>query len=194
MAALGLVFSFCIWLLLSRRSSAKNDAPCQLSKWNNGYDTFVKRHLPSGTPGSLDQNDWERFIRNKGCNRPTQSFLRTSDLERVRDVCTSRGGKVYKGNLCISRRPFTFVTVRSEVGTCGIKSVREETKHLILACELLSGQQDQCLPVHFEGNPEDAQPDNNARGCRDPQNHAPGPETTRLWLLPLLVLAVIYGY
>uniref|UniRef100_A0A3Q1JMG1 Uncharacterized protein n=1 Tax=Anabas testudineus TaxID=64144 RepID=A0A3Q1JMG1_ANATE len=138
MAALRACLTLSICILLSQESFAKNDAPCQLSKWNNGYDTFIKRHIPSGTPDSLNQNDWEKFIRTKGCSRPTQSFLSTADLERVKDVCTNRGGKVYKDNLCISRQPFTFVTVRSEMNTCGIKSIRKETKHLILACELMS--------------------------------------------------------
>lgn len=185
-----LTLSIC---LLSHQTFAKNDAPCQVSKWKSGYDTFVKRHIPPGTPDSLNQNDWEKFIRSEGCNRPTQSFLRTSDLERVKDVCTNRGGKVYKENLCISRQPFTFVTVRSEVNTCGIKSIRNETKHLILACEVLGGQQGQCLPVHFEGNPESLKPDNNARGCKDPQSHAPSFEMTWLCLLSV-VLIFIYGY
>lgn len=194
MAALRAFFILSICLLLSHQTFAKNNAPCQLSKWNNGYDTFITRHIPSGTPDSLNQNEWEKFIRNKGCNRPTQSFLRTADLVKVKDVCTNRGGKVYKDNLCISKQPFTFVTVRSEMGTCGIKSIREETKHLILACEVLASQQDQCLPVHFEGNPENLKPDNNAKGCRDPQSHAPCFEITWLCLLSAVLLIVIYGY
>ncbi|XP_033182271.1 uncharacterized protein LOC117152960 [Anabas testudineus] len=193
MAALRACLTLSICILLSQESFAKNDAPCQLSKWNNGYDTFIKRHIPSGTPDSLNQNDWEKFIRTKGCSRPTQSFLSTADLERVKDVCTNRGGKVYKDNLCISRQPFTFVTVRSEMNTCGIKSIRKETKHLILACEVLGSPQDQCLPVHFEGNPEDLKPDNNAKGCMEPRGHAPSFEVTWLWLLSAAVLIFIYG-
>lgn len=189
MAALRALLTLSI-CLLSHLSFAKNDAPCQLSKWNNGYNTFVERHIPPGTPNSLDQNDWEKFIRNRGCDRPTQSFLPTSDLQRVKDVCTTRGGVVYKQNLCISRQPFTFVTVRSQTGTCGIKSVRRETKHLILACEVL--QQGQCLPVHFEGNPESLEPNNNARGCMEPKNHAPSFKMTWLCLLSV-VLIFIHG-
>uniref|UniRef100_A0A3Q3SD14 Si:dkey-237j11.3 n=1 Tax=Mastacembelus armatus TaxID=205130 RepID=A0A3Q3SD14_9TELE len=151
MAALGAFLALAIYLLLGCQTLAKNDAPCQLSKWNNGYKTFLRRHVPSGMPTSLNQNEWENFIRSKGnCDRPTQSFLSPEELDKVKDVCTNRGGKVYKENLCISKQPFTFVTVRSEQGTCGIRSVRQETKHLILACEVLDNQ---CLPVHFEGNP-----------------------------------------
>uniref|UniRef100_A0A3B4TT17 Si:dkey-237j11.3 n=1 Tax=Seriola dumerili TaxID=41447 RepID=A0A3B4TT17_SERDU len=124
-----------ICLQMGHQTFARNDAPCQRGKWNNSYNTFVKRHIRSGTPTSLDQNQWENYIRNNGgCERPTQSFLQPKDLERVKAVCTNSGGKRYKENLCISDQPFKFVTVRSVQGTCGIKSVREESKHLILKC------------------------------------------------------------
>ena len=192
MAALRVFLPLAVSLLFAHQTFAKNDAPCQLSKWNNGYNTFLKRHVPPGTPNSLDQNEWEKYIRTRGCDRPTQSFLPQKDLDRVREVCTDKGGKKYKENLCISREPFTFVTVRSEPGTCGIRSIRQETKHLILACEVLGNE---CLPVHFEGNPENSKPNNNARGCQEPhtKGHAPSFKMTWLWLLSPLLL-VIYGY
>ncbi|XP_038140330.1 uncharacterized protein LOC119783080 [Cyprinodon tularosa] len=175
-------------LLVAQLTSARNDAPCQRSKWNNGYDTFIRRHLPPGTPTSLDQNQWEKFIKGLGgCNRPTQSFLQPSELQKVKSVCSRGGGKVLKDNLCISKQPFTFVTVRSEQGTCGIRSVREETKHLILACEVLENQ---CVPVHFEGNPTDKKPSNNARDCSDPQSrgHAPTFTIAPLWLFGVVCI------
>lgn len=194
MAALRIFLTLAVCLLFGHQTFARNDAPCQLSKWNNGFNTFVKRHIRSGTPNSLDQNEWYNYIKNNGgCDRPTQSFLHTSELDRVKAVCTNKGGKVYKDNLCISEQPFTFVTVRSYQGTCGIKSVREETKHLILACEELSNQ---CLPVHFEGNPENVKPNNNARGCQDPEIGGNAPSfkaMTWLWVLSIL-LVFIYGY
>ncbi|XP_044065109.1 angiogenin [Siniperca chuatsi] len=195
MAALRGFLALAVCLLLGHQTFAKNDAPCQLSKWNNGYNTFVKRHIRDGTPASLNNNEWEKYIKNNGgCDRPTQSFLHPKDLDRVKDVCTNRGGKTYKENLCISKQPFTFVTVRSQPGTCGIKSIREETKHLILACEVLDNQ---CLPVHFEGNPDHLKPNNNAKGCQDPQtgDHAPSFKMTWFWLLSALLVGLfIYGY
>ncbi|XP_041799207.1 uncharacterized protein LOC121610944 [Chelmon rostratus] len=193
MAVLRAFLALGVCLLLGDQTLAKNDAPCQLSKWNNGYNTFVKRHIRSGTPTSLDQNEWEKYIRNNGgCDRPTQSFLKQKDLDMVKDVCTDKGGKTFKENLCISKQSFTFVTVRSEPGTCGIRSVREETKHLILACEVLENQ---CLPVHFEGNPENLKPGNNAKSCQDPKakGHAPSFKMTWLPLLSVL-LVIIHGY
>lgn len=188
MAALRTLLTLCMCFLLAHQIYAKNDSPCQRSKWNNGFDTFVKRHIRSETPSSMDQNEWEKYIRNHGgCDRPTQSFLHPKDLERVKNVCTKKGGKSFKENLCISKEPFTFVTVRSEQGTCGIRSIREESKHLILACEVLNNQ---CLPVHFEGNPQYLKPDNNAKDCQDPKSDAPSFRVTWLWLSVLLVVVL----
>lgn len=191
MAALRVYFALTVCLLLGQQTCAKNEAPCQLSKWNNGFRTFLKRHIRDGTPNTLDQNEWEKYIRNNGgCDRPTQSFLSTNDLERVKAVCSTRGGKTYKENLCISQERFTFVTVRSEPGTCGIRSVKREDKHLILACEILDNQ---CVPVHFEGNPKDDRPSNNDRGCQDPQIKGQAPElrVSALWVCSLLILLFI---
>lgn len=180
MAAVCLFLVAAAGVLMSHQAAAKNDAPCEPSKWNNGYNTFLKRHIRSGTPDTLDQNEWERYIRqNGGCDRPTQSFLHPKDLDRVRAVCSSSGGRTFKENLCISEQPFSFVTVRSQPGTCGIRNIRQENKHLILACELLDNQ---CLPVHFEGNPENEKPSNNAGGCQDPRTKGHAPSLTGTWL------------
>lgn len=193
MAGLRVLLTLVAFLLLGHQTNAKNEAPCQRSKWNNGFNTFMKRHIRSGTPNSLDHNQWENYIKNNGgCDRPTQSFLSPDELEKVKAVCTNEGGKVYKENLCISKQSFSFFTVRSEPGTCGIRSVTHETKHLILACEVLENQ---CLPVHFEGNSKSSKPDNNAKGCQgqEAQGHAPSLKMTWLWLLSVL-LVLFYGY
>uniref|UniRef100_A0A3Q1FN41 Ribonuclease A-domain domain-containing protein n=1 Tax=Acanthochromis polyacanthus TaxID=80966 RepID=A0A3Q1FN41_9TELE len=193
MASLRVLLFCLVFFLLKLQTSAKNDAPCQPSKWNNGYKTFIKRHIRSGTPNSYDEDEWKAYIKTHGgCDRPTQSFLLPKDLDRVRAVCSSGGGQVYQENLCISRQPFKFVTVRSEPQTCSIRSVKAETKHLILACEVLENQ---CLPVHFEGNPEGLRPDNNARGCQDPDTRgdAAALRTTWLWMLSAVIF-IIYAY
>ncbi|XP_077381988.1 uncharacterized protein LOC144021756 [Festucalex cinctus] len=188
-AGLTLLVAACV-LSSARQTRARNDAPCQPSKWNNGYNTFVKRHIRSGFPASRDAGEWGRYIKNNGgCDRPTQSFLDPRDLERVRAVCTSNGGKVFEDNLCISSEPFSFVTVRSEPGTCGVRNVVRESKHLILACEVLENR---CLPVHFEGNPKSVKPGNNARGCRDPDTRADAtrPKMTWPWLLSAMFVVM----
>lgn len=191
MAALRALLALSVCLLLGHQTFAKNDAPCQLTRWNTGYNTFVQRHIPSGTPTSLDRVEWKSYIKNNtGCGRPTQSFLNPKDLDRVRDVCTNKGGKTYKENLCISQQSFTFVTVRSEPGTCGIKSIQEENKHLILACEVLGND---CLPVHFEGNPKNLKPNYNNKGCQDPKAKDDAPSFRMTWLSLLSVLVIIYG-
>ena len=168
-------------LWLCHLSLAKNDAPCKSGKWNNAYDTFLHRHVPPDTPRGLDQNAWQRYITSQGCSRPTQSFLDPRDLERVKAVCSDGGGRRLKENLCISRERFSFVTVRSEINTCGIRGVTQESKHLVLACEVL---QNQCLPVHFESNWQDLKPDHNAGGCasgRSAAGAAGGLGPGRLW-------------
>ncbi|XP_061633111.1 uncharacterized protein LOC133479758 [Phyllopteryx taeniolatus] len=188
MAALGFVFILVACILLAHQTQARNDAPCQRSKWNNGYNTFVKRHIRTGLPTSLDVDEWRSYIKNNGgCDRPTQSFLHPKDLDRVKAVCSNSGGKTFKDNLCISQEPFSFVTVRSEQGTCGIRKIVQESKHLILACEVLENQ---CLPVHFEGNAISAKPSNNAKGCQDLdiKGHAPDFKTTWLWLLSAVLV------
>ncbi|XP_034467565.1 uncharacterized protein LOC117777127 [Hippoglossus hippoglossus] len=190
MAALRVFLPLAICLLLGHQTFAKNDAPCQKSKWNNGFNTFVRRHIRAGLPTTLDQNEWENYIKNNGgCDRPTQSFLHTAELDRVKAVCTKAGGKTHKENLCISNQPFTFVTVRSQQGTCGIRSILEESKHLILACEELENQ---CLPVHFEGNPGNVKPQYNSKSCQDPQSRGHSPSFKMSWLLLFLLSFVAF--
>ncbi|KTF78948.1 hypothetical protein cypCar_00024148 [Cyprinus carpio] len=52
-------------------------------------------------------------------------------------MCVHGRGKTLSGNLCISKEEFAFVPVRIDVaeGACGIRNIRNETKHIILACE-----------------------------------------------------------
>ncbi|XP_056157748.1 uncharacterized protein LOC130132467 [Lampris incognitus] len=194
MAGLKTLLPLVVCLSLGQRSLAKNEEPCQPSKWNNAFSTFIRRHVRADMPSSLNKEDWEKYIRQiGGCeNRPTQSFLHQRDLERVKAVCSSHGGKTFKENLCISQEAFSFVTVRSEPGTCGLKSVHADNKHLILACEALENQ---CLPVHFEGNSQNAKPDNNARACVDPQKAkaSAAAEVTWVSLLLSVLVAIICG-
>ncbi|KAM9488799.1 uncharacterized protein Hap1MRO34_005661 [Clarias gariepinus] len=152
------VFSLCSCL-------DANPKPCMRAKYNNAHATFLKRHLPDGVPKTWDQNVWNGLLRQiKTCGRPTQSFFYETDRERVNAVCTKAGGKQHSGNMCISKEKFSFVTVRVNVeeGLCGIKSIRNETKHIILACDEFA---DACRPVHFEGNPESLTPKNNQPNC-----------------------------
>lgn len=154
------VLSFCSSLDI-------NPKPCMRGKHNNAHATFLKRHLPDGVPNTWDQNVWNTLLRQiKTCGRPTQSFFYESDRERVNAVCTKAGGKQHSDNLCISKEKFSFVTVRVNVkeGLCGIRSIRNESKHIILGCDEI---QDTCRPVHFEGNPEEITPSNNQPDCGD---------------------------
>lgn len=150
-------------LFVSGLAGVDDQMPCLLSNRTTSYKTFLKRHILEGAPSTDDQNAWEDLLRNKKfCFRPTQSFLPESERQRVEAVCTPAGGKTFRGNMCISKEPFSFITVRVEHGTCGIKRIDRERKHLILACERFRNV---CQPVHFEGNPQSLVPDQNRPDC-----------------------------
>ncbi|XP_062393881.1 uncharacterized protein LOC134082248 [Sardina pilchardus] len=165
-----------------------NIHPCMPSKWDTAFDTFLKRHLPADQPSSLDQNQWERFIRqHKLCKRPTQSFLRPQDEQQVLEVCSAAGGRALENNLCISGQEFSFTTVRTH-RDCTIKQVKAETKHIILACDEIQGR---CRPIHFQGNPEDLEPDQNREPpCERPQSS--GTEWSAARWLSLLWLSLLW--
>ncbi|XP_026855053.2 uncharacterized protein LOC113570687 [Electrophorus electricus] len=163
MAVLTFCLVACAFYLINELDG--NSEPCMSAKHNNAHKVFLRRHIPEGVPRTWDQNAWEAFLRKiKTCNRPTQSFFRSSERERVDEVCTKYGGKVLSGNLCISKEKFSFVTVRVNIdeGACGIRTIQNETKHIILACDEIG---DVCQPVHFEGNPKATLPSNNAPDC-----------------------------
>ena len=125
----------------------------------NRYNLFLYQHVRVGAPDSTNVNEWEKFLGPNGLTGPTKSFLKYGDLPDVMDVCRDVGGRQYipAQNLCISRWKFKFFTVRmNQYGI--IYSVTAEDKYLILGC-------DDCLPVHFEANPNYHVPDINNRGC-----------------------------
>lgn len=174
--------------VLSLCSSVEiNSKPCMRAKSNNAHATFIKRHMPDGVPKSWDQNIWNALLRQiKTCGRPTQSFFHESDRERVNAVCTKAGGKQHTDNLCISKEKFSFVTVRVNVneGLCGIRSLRNETKHIILGCDEVENA---CRPVHFEGNPNSLTPSNNQPDCGDRSGSSSGFKVSK----NLLVFALV---
>ncbi|KAL2084710.1 hypothetical protein ACEWY4_020228 [Coilia grayii] len=159
---LALVLYLCL-ISMTAAASDQNSRPCLLSNRTTAYKTFLQRHILEGAPSTEDQNAWEALLRSKKfCFRPTQSFLPESERQRVEAVCSPSGGKTFEGNMCISKQPFSFITVRVEHGTCGIKRIERQTRHLILACEKLRNV---CQPVHFEGNPMNLSPDKNMPDC-----------------------------
>ncbi|XP_051576001.1 uncharacterized protein LOC127453577 [Myxocyprinus asiaticus] len=181
-----------VFVFSMSHSVDRNSVPCMPAKYNNAHNVFLKRHIPEGVPNTWDQNAWETFLRNiHTCTRPTQSFFRASEKQRVDNVCTKAGGKTLSGNLCISKDKFSFVTVRIDVtnGACGIRSMHNETKHIILACEEIG---DFCQPVHFEGNPENTTPSNNLLDCG--AKGSSGPKTTVLNVLMLMLTLLVSIY
>ncbi|XP_050988453.1 uncharacterized protein LOC127179180 [Labeo rohita] len=181
------------FVLPQSHSADTNSKPCMPARHNNAHNVFLKRHIPDDVPRTWDNNAWETFLRKiKTCDRPTQSFFRASEKQRVENVCTKAGGKTLSGNLCISKEKFSFVTVRVNVneGACGIRNINNETKHIILACEQIG---DVCQPVHFEGNPQSTAPSNNQLDCGS--KGSSGTKTTVItvftFLLPLIAMVYI---
>ncbi|KAL1259253.1 hypothetical protein QQF64_009830 [Cirrhinus molitorella] len=86
--------------------------PCTKAKDQNAYDTFLHRHLRKDTPTDPRKlREWQKFINKINTwDRPIQSFLPFREAKRVIAVCSS-GGKMYEGNLCISKDSLTFFTV-----------------------------------------------------------------------------------
>lgn len=192
------VFKMIAFLLLvafvlpQSHSVDPNSKPCMPARYNNAHNVFLKRHIPEEVPKTWDNNAWENFLRKiKTCGRPTQSFFRASEKQRVENVCTKGGGKTLSSNLCISKEKFSFVTVRVDIneGACGIRNIRNETKHIILACEQIG---DACQPVHFEGNPENTAPSNNQLDCSSKGNS--GTKTTVINVFAFLLTSVVMVY
>lgn len=68
---------------------------------------------------------------------------------------------MYEGDLCISKKPFKFFTVKIN-NRKQVKKVKVENQHVILGCNKIKNE---CRPVHFEANKKYATPDNNKPDC-----------------------------
>lgn len=135
--------------------------PCTEAKDQGAHETFRNHHLRKDAPKDQNKGDWQKFINKiKTWDRPIQSFFHFREARRVLAVCSS-GGKMYKGNLCISKKPFKFITVEIN-NKKQVKKVKVQKQHVILGCDKIKNQ---CLPIHFEANINDAVPDNNKQDC-----------------------------
>ncbi|KAM4601112.1 uncharacterized protein ACJ7VT_020940 isoform 1-T2 [Polymixia lowei] len=135
---------------LSIHLAYANWAPCLPAEFIDGYSVFLKRHLPSDTPSTLNHEDWEVYLKqHTDCDKSLQSFLSPDDRNGIEDICRPHAGKQQSGNYCISKNNFTFISVHSELGTCIIRNVTMVTQHVIVACDMV----DQfCRPTHLEEN------------------------------------------
>lgn len=140
-----------------------NFEPCMPTAHKDAYNTFLHRHVHSGAPESEDKDAWTAFLKNNSfCNRPVQSFFPYRDMRRINDVCAPSGGKIHRNNLCISKGSFSFITLTVQNETCLIKSILRESKHIILACEVIKKT---CEPVHYQKNPQNVVPSDSAPDC-----------------------------
>ncbi|CAL8365758.1 unnamed protein product [Arctogadus glacialis] len=159
-------------LSLCHNSLAESTA-CTSRANNFAHCIFLCRHFPDRAPNTTDLQEWKQFLGAPDPNRRIQSFLKPSELGRVKAVCTDEGGQQYidnrwSTNLCISRTPFDFLTVSTTQDSKTYRIRRERKKHLILACENVDNI---CLPTHFQPNWENKEPDANAKGCRGGTNY-----------------------
>ncbi|CAL8239221.1 unnamed protein product [Gadus morhua 'NCC'] len=126
---------------------------CTNEPRKDGADqTFIKTHVRTGTPTTLTDGGWGKFLeKGQEGNHKIHSFL-TSTMDEVNAVCSRSGGKQYQSkypsnpstNLCISNDDFKFFTV---TWVNKVPTIKEETKRLILACDQFV---EKCLPTHFE--------------------------------------------
>ncbi|KAK9960676.1 hypothetical protein ABG768_008520 [Culter alburnus] len=156
------IFNLILHTCLSDLDMLHPSQPCTEAENNNGYNTFLSRHLRKGIPTDLDKKKWQKFITKlDSWKRKKQSFFRFSESKSVIAVCSS-GGKMYKGNLCISKKSFSFFTVEINSIKKIVKRVQFQKQHVILACDQIDNR---CLPVHFDENTENIKPNNNRRDC-----------------------------
>lgn len=89
--------------------------PCTNLTKKDGYEKFCKHHLNEHAPTTTDKTLWQKFINKiKTWDRPKQSFFPYNAFRAMLSVCLKEG-KVYKGNLCISKWPLFFLLLRSIV-------------------------------------------------------------------------------
>ncbi|XDV39989.1 hypothetical protein PO909_009155 [Leuciscus waleckii] len=155
---LNLVLHTCV----SEMDTLHPSQPCTEAENKNGHNTFLKRHVRNDTPTDLKKENWKVFINKIGTwNRPVQSFFAFGEKNNVTAVCSS-GGKMYKGNLCISKKSFSFITVNIDCKNKIVKSVKRQKQHVILACDKFKNK---CLPDHFQVNTKNIKPNNNKPDC-----------------------------
>lgn len=119
--------------------------------------TYIRTHQKikrkeNGRSSLKKINSWDR---------PIQSFFLYNDKSRVIAVCSSEG-KMYEGNLCISKKSLTFFTVKINKRKRKVKKIRVQEQHVVLNCAKIKNK---CVPIHFEENIKDAIPDNNKPDC-----------------------------
>ena len=138
------------------------------------HAVFLMDHfLPDGAPNTADESAWNEYLGTYDhMIRNFQSYLMPNDLNHVMDVCKNSGGRQFTGksnrfgsngrtDLCISKRPFKFLTVH-KVDNRWVPRVIAEERNLILGCAKV---QNGCKPVHFERNNCDAKPNDEDKGC-----------------------------
>ncbi|KAL7886454.1 hypothetical protein AOLI_G00041750 [Acnodon oligacanthus] len=143
-----------------------NSAPCRPSCGRHMNERFNKQHLATLSSYGTDRRLWTKYIRRiKVCSNKSgiKSFLDKSEAKQVEKVCSPSGGKLYERgkNLCISNQAFSFIEVHWDEN-CEVWKVSNVYQHIILACDEIEVK---CLPVHFQTNSQNRQPDEKSLTC-----------------------------
>lgn len=86
---------------------------------------------------------------------------------------------MYKDNLCISKKTFSFITVNIDSKKKIVKSVKRQKQHVVLACDKFKNK---CLPDHFQANTKKDKPNNNKPDCSKVKIRSINEEEVFSWL------------
>ncbi len=127
-----------------------NQEPCQESLKNNAYNKFLSKHILQDVFDTNSEPAWVNYLTKKGlCGRtPIQSFLRSADSNKIKDICNGQGTK-FENNLCISQNKFDVHIVESSNGNgqCTVTKHSNNKYYVTVACDKVDNQ---CLPVHYK--------------------------------------------
>ncbi len=136
------------------RDRRSNKEPCQKSSDNNAYNKFLSKHILQDVFNTNSEPDWVNYLTKKGlCGRTAkQSFLRSADSNKIKDICNGQGTKV-ENNLCISQNKFDVYIVESsnDKGKCKVTRYPNKQYYVTVACDNVDNQ---CLPVHYQTQTE----------------------------------------
>ncbi|MEQ2165404.1 hypothetical protein GOODEAATRI_016500 [Goodea atripinnis] len=152
-----------VLVLVVGGNTALGIAPCQRTAPNNAYNSFLRKHVLQGSFDTRRKSEWERYLTNLNlCDRPRQSFVRSTDQEHFVQICNGNG-KLQNDNLCTSTsRVWLYdLRLRRNSQSCTVTHLRAHYKYVTVACDKVDNF---CRPVHFESS-QDHKPSSTAQTC-----------------------------
>ncbi|MED6250958.1 hypothetical protein ATANTOWER_017350 [Ataeniobius toweri] len=158
-----------VLVLVVGGNTALGIAPCQRTARNNAYNSFLRKHVLQGSFDTRRKSEWERYLTNLNlCDRPRQSFVRSTDQERFVQICNGNG-KLLNDNLCTSTSRVRLYDLRLQRNSqrCTVTYLRAHYKYVTVACDKVDNL---CRPVHFESS-QDRKPSSSAQTCGATTDH-----------------------